>query len=170
VNGVILTAVIAAIITAPAYLTVDVGGIPSPVAFSAVVSIGVVGLYLAFAIPIYLRWRAGSNFTPGAWTLGSKYKWMAPIAVAEIVITSIIAMLPGNPYAFPTDDGFAWKFVNYTPLVVGGSLLALWIGWHLSAKKWFTGPKMTIDLPSGVTAADEIAYEHGHGGHRIGEE
>jgi len=32
------------------------------VAFFAVVSIGVVGLYVAFAIPIFLRWRAGSSF------------------------------------------------------------------------------------------------------------
>ena len=24
-------------------------------------------------------------------------------------------------------------------------LIALWIAWHLSAKKWFTGPKHTID-------------------------
>ena len=45
---------------------------------------------------------------------------------------------------------FAWKFVNYTPLVTGGALLLLWIGWHVSAKKWFTGPKHTIDDPTVV--------------------
>ena len=60
------------------------------------------------------------------------------------------------------------KFVNYTPIVVIGAMVALWIGWHLSAKKWFTGPKTTIDLPEGVTAADEIEMEHhgktAHGG------
>ena len=38
-------------------------------------------------------------------------------------------------------------------------------GWHLSAKKWFTGPKTTIDLPAGVSSADEIALEHQHKGH-----
>ena len=64
-----------------------------PVAFFAVVSIGVVGLYVAFAIPIFLRWRAGDSFKPGGWTLGNKYKWMAPVAVAEIVITSFIALV-----------------------------------------------------------------------------
>ena len=35
-------------------------------------------------------------------------------------------------------------------------------------KNWFTGPQTTIDLPEGVTAADEIAMEHhgktAHGG------
>jgi hypothetical protein len=40
-----------------------------PVAFFAVVSIGVIGLYVAFAIPIFLRWKAGDSFHPGGWTL-----------------------------------------------------------------------------------------------------
>jgi hypothetical protein len=90
---------------------------------------------------------------------------MAPIAVAEIVITSVIALLPTSSAGAPWYKGFGWgsmKFVNYTPIVVLGALFVLWVGWHLSAKKWFTGPKMTIDLPAGVTAADEIALEH-HG-------
>ncbi|MGL5862876.1 MAG: hypothetical protein ACRCY9_16640, partial [Phycicoccus sp.] len=63
---------------------------------------------------------------------------------------------------------FEWRFVNYAPILTGGTLLALWVGWHLSAKKWFTGPKRTVDLPEGVSAADEIALEHhgqtAHGG------
>jgi len=160
VNGVFLTVIVSLIITSPALVKVDIGGAPVPVAFYAVVTIGVVGLYLAFAIPIYLRWKAGDSFTPGQWTLGNKYKWMAPIAVIEIIVTSIIAMLPGSPQAIPGVSGFALKYVNYTPIIVLGSLLALWIGWHLSAKKWFTGPKTTIDLPEGMSSSDEIALEH----------
>jgi amino acid transporter len=162
VNGVILTVIVSLIITAPALVTVDINGAPVPVAFYAVVTIGVVGLYLAFAIPIYLRWRAGDSFVPGNWTLGNKYKWMAPLALIEIIVTSVIAMLPGSPLAIPGQPGFALKYVNYTPIIVFGALIALWIGWHLSAKKWFTGPKMTIDLPAGVSSADELAAEH-HG-------
>ncbi|MGN6608044.1 MAG: amino acid permease [Jatrophihabitans sp.] len=167
VYGVILTAVIAVIITSPALVKVDipVNGVPTPtpVAFFAVVSIGVVGLYLAFAIPIFLRWKAGDSFTPGRWTIGKRYRWMSLVAVAEIAITSFIALLPGSTLGAPWYKGFGWdslKYVNYTPIVVLGALVALWIGWHLSAKKWFTGPKTTIDLPAGVSAADEIALEH----------
>jgi hypothetical protein len=49
-----------------------------------------------------------------------------------------------------TDDvPFDWPFVNYAPLVMAAICIALWVGWHLSAKKWFTGPKHTIDLPVG---------------------
>jgi len=154
VYSVLLTVVIALILTAPALIKVDIGGAPVPVAFFAVVSIGVVGLYLAFAIPIYLRWRAGDNFKPGNWTIGSKYKWMAPIAVAEIVITSIIALLPTSIGGVPWKDGFAMKYVNYTIIVVPVALLVLWIWWHVSVKNWFTGPKTTIDMTPEQAAAD----------------
>ncbi len=126
------------------------------------------GLYVAFAIPIFLRWRTGDAFKQGKWNLGTKWKWMAPLAILEIAVTSVVALFPTAPAGNPFGGDFSWKAVNYTPIVVIGALLALWIGWHLSAKKWFTGPKTTIDLPEGVTAADEIALEHhgksAHGG------
>ena len=173
INGVILTVIVSLIITAPALIQVDVNGAPVPIAFYAVVTIGVIGLYLAFAIPIYYRWRAGddtSKFQPGGWTLGSKYKWMAPIALIEIIVTSFFALMPGSPLAIPWGSQFGgWQYVNYTPIVVGIALLALWIGWHTSAKKWFTGPKITINLPEGVSSSDEIALEHHHDGFLTGE-
>jgi amino acid transporter len=160
VYGVIAAAAIAVLLTLPALVKVDINGAPVPVAFNAVVTIGVVGLYVAFAIPIWLRWKAGSNFTPGGWTLGAKYKWMCLVAVAEIVVTSIIALLPTSNLGVPWNDGFAWKYVNYTILVVPIALILLWIWWHLSVKNWFTGPKNTVNLPAGMSAADEIALEH----------
>jgi amino acid transporter len=147
VYGVIASAVVAVILTLPALVKVDIGGAPVPIAFFAVVSIGVIGLYVAFAIPIFYRWKAGSNFTPGAWTLGTKYKWMCVVALIEIVITSIVAMLPTSIGGLPWENGFAWKYVNYTILVVPGALLLLWIYWHLSVKNWFTGPKTTVEAP-----------------------
>jgi hypothetical protein len=86
---------------------------------------------------------------------------MAPIAVPEIVVISVYFILPFTPAA-PFNENFDWKFVNYAPILTVGSLILLWIGWHASAKKWFTGPKTTIDLPAGVSSAEEIAMEH-HG-------
>lgn len=167
-NAVIISSIIAALITLPALVEVDINGAPVPVAFYAVVSVGVIGLYTAFAVPIYLRWRQGDSFPQGTWNLGTKWRWMAPIAVAEIALISIYFVLPFTPAANPLNDAFEWKYVNYAPILMGGTLLALWIGWHLSAKKWFTGPKMTVDLPEGVTSADEIELEHhgktAHGG------
>ena len=51
VAGVVLVAVIAIILTLPALITVDINGVPIPVAFTAVVSIGVIGLYWCFCHP-----------------------------------------------------------------------------------------------------------------------
>ncbi|EWT00753.1 amino acid permease [Intrasporangium oryzae NRRL B-24470] len=159
VYGVIVSAVIAILLTLPALIEVDINGAPVPVAFFAVVSIGVVGLYVAFAIPIWYRWRLGDAFVPGSWTLGSRYKWMCLVAVAEIAVTSFVALLPTSPGGVPFTSDFEWKYVNYTPIVVLGALILLWIAWHVRAKHFFTGPKMTIDLPEGVSSADELELE-----------
>jgi amino acid transporter len=173
VNAVIISSIVAVLITLPALIEVNIGSAEEPIivptAFYAVVSVAVIGLYVAFAIPIYLRWRMGSAFKQGQWNLGNKWKWMAPIAVAEIVIISIYFVLPVTPAGTPGNEAFEWKFVNYAPILLFGSLLALWIGWHVSAKKWFTGPKSTIDLPEGVSSAEEIALEHHHDGYLTGE-
>ena len=163
-NAVIISAIVAVLITLPALVEVNIGTADAPIivptAFYAVVSVAVIGLYLAFAIPIYLRWRKGSAFKQGPWNLGNKWKWMAPVAVIEIIIISVYFILPTTPMGWPGNPDFSWKFVNYAPILTIGALILLWIGWHTSAKKWFTGPKRTIDLPEGVTSADEIALEH----------
>ena len=145
-NAVIVTAVIAALITLPALVKVDINGAPVPVAFFAVVSIGVVGLYLAFAVPIYYRWKAGDSFKVGSWNLRGHHRWMAPLALIEIIVTSIIAMFPTSLGGAPWDPSFEWKFVNYTPLLVGTTLILLYIYWHVSVKKWFTGPIRQVDV------------------------
>jgi len=144
-NAVIVTAVIAAIITLPALVPVDINGAPVPIAFFAVVSIGVVGLYLAFAVPIFYRWKAGDSFPVGSWNLRGHYRWMAPLALAEIILTSIVAMFPTALGGVPWDPSFEWRFVNYAPLLVGGTFFLLWIYWHVSVKKWFTGPVRQVD-------------------------
>lgn len=144
-NAVIVTAMIAVLITLPALVEVDINGAPVPVAFFAVVSIGVVGLYLAFAVPIYYRLKAGDSFQTGSWNLARHYRWMAPLALAEIILTSIVAMFPTSPGGMPWNPSFEWKFLNYTPLLVGGTLILLWVYWHVSVKKWFTGPVRQVD-------------------------
>jgi amino acid transporter len=164
VNAVIISAVVSALITLPALIEVNIGTADAPIivptAFYAVVSVAVIGLYVAFAIPILLRLRAGDSFRPGSWTLGSKYRWMCTVAVVEIAIISVYFILPTTPAGTPGNEAFEWKFVNYAPILLGSSLLALWIGWHLSAKKWFTGPRTTIDQPAGVAGSGEAGLEH----------
>jgi amino acid transporter len=149
-NAVIGVAVVAALVTLPALAEVNVGTADAPlilpIAFFAVTSIAVIGLYLSFAIPIFLRWRHGDRFEIGAWNNGQKYKWMNIVAVVEIIVVSLYLMLPtvpgGNPF---TDAEFEWKFVNYAPIVTLGALILLTIWWQVSARKWFKGPIRNID-------------------------
>jgi amino acid transporter len=148
-NAVILVGVVSAILTLPALISVNVGTekdpLIVPVAFFAVTSIAVIGLYLSFAIPIFLRWRRGSDFEVGSWNNGAKYKWMNLVAVVEIIVVAIYLMLPFVPGAVPFSADFEWKFVNYAPIVTLGALILLAIWWTTSAKHWFKGPKTTID-------------------------
>ena len=141
-NAVVASAVGGIVMTLPALWKSPTG---APTAFYAVVSVCVISLYLAFLIPIYLRLKAGDSFKPGPWTLGSKYKWMCTIAVAEIAIISIYFILPFSPAGTPGNKDFTWTAVNYAPLITGGALILLWVWWNMSAKKWFTGPRSNIN-------------------------
>ena len=111
-----------------------------PVAFFAVVSVCVIGLYIAYGIPIYLRLRAGDSFEAGAWTLGKHYRWINPIALIWIVIIAILFLMPTVPTAIPWHSGFDWNVVNYAPITVGGVIVLVGIWWIVSAHRWFKGP------------------------------
>jgi amino acid transporter len=142
-NAVMAVAVFALILTLPA-LKGNKDGLT--VAFTAVVSIGVIGLYLAYIIPIYLRLRMGDAFPAGPWTLGSKYKWMNVVAIVEVLIIVLVYFnMPFSSGGVPWEDDFEWSLFNYTPVVTGGVALAVGIWWMVSAKNWFKGPRHTID-------------------------
>jgi amino acid transporter len=68
--AVAFVATFALIITIPAYWGTKAG---LPVAFLAVTSVCVIGLYIAYSIPISLCRRMGDKFQPGPSTLGRKY-------------------------------------------------------------------------------------------------
>jgi amino acid transporter len=142
-NAVMAVAVAALILTLPA-LKGNKDGIT--VAFTAVVSIGVIGLYVAYIIPIWLRWRMHDEFVPGPWTLGAKYKWMCVVAIVEVLIIVVVFFnLPFSSGGVPWEDDFEWSLFNYTPVVTGGVFVAVGIWWLVSARNWFTGPKRTVE-------------------------
>ena len=104
--AVIASCVAALVMTLPA-LEGDEAG--APYAFFAVVSICVIGLYIAYVMPVYLRWRMGDAFEPGPWTLGKKYKWVNPVAIVWVAICVIIFCLPFTPAGVPWRDEFDWS-------------------------------------------------------------
>jgi amino acid transporter len=145
VAGIIFGTVAGLIITLPALYEAKN---KAPVAFLAVVSVAVIGLYLAFLIPIVLRLRMGDRFVPGPWTLGRKYKVIGWIASIEIVIVSIYFILPFSPSGVPGNDAFDWKLVNYAPIVLAIVLVLTAVMWFVDGKKHFTGMRRNVDEPS----------------------
>ncbi len=140
--SVLFVVVFALVITIPAYFPNHLG---TPVAFLAVTSISVIGLYIAYTIPVFLRWRQGEQFQRGSWTLGSKYKWINPIAVVWVALCVIIFSLPFTPEGVPWESGFSWNAVNYAPLVTIAVIAGVTIWYLVSAKRTFKGPIRTID-------------------------
>ncbi len=137
----------AALITVPAFFPNSKG---APVAFLAVTSISVIGLYIAYTIPVYLRWRMRDKFQAGPWTLGQKYRWINPIAFVWVAICVVIFCLPFTPAGVPGNSAFSWSSVNYAPLVTIGVIVAVTVWYVASAKKWFKGPIRTVDEPDGA--------------------
>ncbi len=147
----------ALLVTLPALW--DTTGEGIPVAFFAVVSITVIGLYIAYVMPVYLRWRKGDSWQPGPWNLGSKYKWINPIAIVWVAISVVIFSLPFTPAAVPWNDEFDWNAVNYAPVTVLVVLGAVGIWWLVSARHKFTGPVRTIQFDEAAGVVDEKPVE-----------
>jgi amino acid transporter len=150
--SVLFMATCALIVTLPALVGEGEG---TPYAFFAVVSITVIGLYIAYVIPVYLRWRKGDSWEAGPWTLGRKYRWVNPIAVIWVAISVVIFSLPFTPAAVPWNKEFDWKSFNYAPLTVAVVLGAVGIWWLVSARHKFTGPVKNIQFDDAVGVVEE---------------
>jgi amino acid transporter len=147
--AVLFVCAFALIITIPAYKGNHAG---LPVAFLAVTSISVIGLYIAYSIPIYLRWRMGDKFETGPWTLGAKYKWINLTAIIWVALCVIIFSLPFTPAAVPFGKTFSWSAFNYAPLVTIVVIAGVTIWYLVSARHTFKGPVRTIDVDVGGSA------------------
>ena len=111
----------------------EAGGFPAT--FFAIVSIGVIGLYIAYIIPVFLRLRQGESFERGPWHLGRWSYIVGWIAVAWVVFISIYFLLPQfSPITFAS--------FNYAPVAFLILITYVYGYWVLSARKWFTGPKV----------------------------
>jgi amino acid permease (GABA permease) len=104
-------------------------------AYAAVTSIAVIGLYIAYVLPTYLRLRQGASFQRGPWHLGRWSYIVGWTAVTWVVIITILFMLP---QAGP----ITWVTFNYAVVAVVVVLGFAWVYWALSAKNWFTGPRV----------------------------
>lgn len=107
----------------------------NPTAYAAVTSIAVIGLYIAYVMPTLLRLLQGDRFQRGPWHLG---RWSRPIGIVAVVWVVFISVLFMLPQASPVTA----KTFNYTPIAVLVVLGFAGVWWLVSARKWFTGPKV----------------------------
>ena len=133
-NGIWLAVTCSWVLVAPAYW------LGSVVAYFAVTSIAVIGLYIAYVMPTFLRLRAGDAFQPGRWNLG---RWSKPVATIAVVWTVFICIVLMLPQFSPGGLGLkAIDALNYAPIAVGLVIGFAGIYWAVSARRWFHGPKV----------------------------
>jgi amino acid transporter len=117
------------------------------VAYGAVTSIATIGLYIAYVTPTYLRLRQGENFKRGPWHLGRWSYVVGWIAVVWVVFIFFLFMLPQfGPIGLKT--------FNYACIAVAVVIGFAGIYWLVSARKWFTGPRVQ-GSPEELAAIEE---------------
>uniref|UniRef100_A0A0R0DYG2 Amino acid permease/ SLC12A domain-containing protein n=2 Tax=Glycine subgen. Soja TaxID=1462606 RepID=A0A0R0DYG2_SOYBN len=110
----------------------------SIVAFEAMVSIATIGLYIAYAFPIFFRVTlAKKHFVPGPFNLGRYGVVVGWVAVLWVLTISVLFSLPVSyPITIET--------LNYTPVAVGCLLILVLSYWIISGRHWFKGPITNI--------------------------
>ncbi|XP_062145324.1 amino-acid permease BAT1 homolog isoform X2 [Alnus glutinosa] len=111
----------------------------STVAFEAMVSIATIGLYIAYALPIFFRVTlARKSFIPGPFNLGRYGVLIGWVAVLWVVTISVLFSLP---VSYPITN----QTLNYTPVAVGCLFILTVSSWIFSARHWFRGPITNIN-------------------------
>jgi len=123
-------------------------------AFFALTGICVIGLYIAYGIPIYLR-ITNPDFQTGPWNLKGRHKLVGWTSIIWIAFITILFFGPvfrpfwppfgktvsTNPDGTPLTT-FHQNNFNFTgPLIIGAAIL-FGLYWQFSGRKWFTGPKV----------------------------
>ena len=112
-------------------------------AFFAMTGICVIGLYIAYAIPIYLR-LTNPDFEPGPWNLKGHHKLVGWTALAWIAFITILFFAPLFWPFWPiwgdknliADDGagnvfFKQNNFNFTGPLIVLAFFGMWLYWHL---------------------------------------
>ena len=145
-------------------------------AFFALTGICVIGLYISYAIPIYLR-LTNPDFVVGPWNLKGKHKLVGWTALVWIGFISILFIAPlfwpfwgpfgeteflsGTPDAYVVFHQNNFNFTGPLILIAAAFVLGYWT---LSGKKWFTGPKVQGTKEELLAIERELdAGEHGKG-------
>jgi amino acid permease (GABA permease) len=122
-NSIWLCVTLSVILAAPALI--------STTAYFAVTSIAVIGLYIAYVIPVLLR-RLNPEFRPGPWNLGRFSPVVGWVAVVWVAVICVLFVLP--PVAPVTVSTF-----NYAPVAVVVVLVLATVLWFARGRRTFMG-------------------------------
>jgi amino acid permease (GABA permease) len=122
-NSIWLCVIAAAVLTLPA-------AFGSLTAYFAVTSIAVIGLYVAYVIPVLLRRLQGKAFTAGPFSLGRWSPIVGWIAVVWVVFICILFVLP--PLSPVNINTF-----NYAPVAVVVVIILAIVLWFARGRKNF---------------------------------
>ncbi|KAK9915256.1 hypothetical protein WJX75_006770 [Coccomyxa subellipsoidea] len=113
----------------------------SVTAFTAVISISTIGLYISYAIPIFIRLINNKNFEPGPFCLGALGVVISWIAVIWVCFITVVFVLPG---LYPVTS----MNLNYAPVAVGivlfGALIFFFFP-YIGAYRWYRGERHTVE-------------------------
>lgn len=118
--------------------------------------------YFCFVTPIIARFVGGQKFTPGPFSLGRLVSIPPPSSRLVVLKTRVqgapVAFIASAymifmiiVFLFPPSPGPTSQNMNYTVVVVGGTLILSLIYYYFpkyGGVHWFTGPVETIDVQS----------------------
>ncbi|MER8158842.1 amino acid permease [Streptomyces sp. NPDC094472] len=103
----------------------------SETAYGAVTAINVIGITPAYAIPIFLRLRAGDRFQPGPWHLG---RWSKPVGWIAVVWVAVVTVL----FCLPQSSPVTADSMNYASIALAVVLLLATIWWFVARRSYTT--------------------------------
>lgn len=146
------------------------GGVET--AFFALTGICVIGLYISYVIPIFLRLR-NPDFQVGPWNLKGYHKIVGWTSIVWVVFISVLFCMPLFKPFWPIfgDDSsevvdgvefFNINNFNFTGPLIMLSFVGVGVWWVASAKNWFKGPKVMGSKEELLAIERELdALEHG---------
>ncbi|MFG2602805.1 amino acid permease [Streptomyces sp. NPDC048514] len=103
----------------------------SATAYNAVTAINVIGITPAYAIPVFLRLRAGDRFRPGPWHLG---RWSRPIGWIAVIWVACVTVLFCLPQASPVTVAT----MNYASIALAVVLVLASVWWYVARRSYGT--------------------------------
>ncbi|MFD8458812.1 amino acid permease [Streptomyces antimycoticus] len=103
----------------------------SETAYGAVTAINVIGITPAYAIPIFLRLRAGDRFQRGPWHLG---RWSKPVGWIAVVWVAVVTVL----FCLPQSSPVTADSMNYASIALAVVLLLATIWWFVARRSYHT--------------------------------